>query len=256
MKTYELMESISAVDEELLLECETAKYTRRPTVYRILLAAAIIALLSVTAFGTSRLFSKVHKGDIVPHTFHTEIPAEQWNVAYEEKNHGYILTAKIDTYEDVPMKLVRPYLPKVSENWKCAGAASAKYNDEIGMVGISWTYVENGQEYKVSYRQESAGVYNKKEDGCVWWITDVPDDVTMTGKVTNIGDAAVYRVDVSGSKYTWSHPSYAHSLIFWSDGYSIFMLQIPQNWQEAQIYEMMCSLALQGDIEWAINNLS
>lgn len=255
MKTYELMESISAVDEEMLLECETTKYTRRPTVYRIFLAAAIIALLSVTVFGASRLFMKVHEGEIVPHTFHMEIPAAQWNVTYEEEHNGYLLTAEIDTYEDVPMKLVRPYLPKVSANWECAVAANAKYNDEIGMVNVSWIYVEDGQEYKVSYRQESAGVYNAKEDGCVWWITDVPDDVTMSGKVTTISEAAVYRVDVSSSKYAWSHPSYAHSLIFWSDGYSIFMLQIPQHWQEARIYEMMCSLTLQENIEVAISNL-
>ena len=255
MKTYELMESISAVDEEMLLECETTKYTRRPTVYRILLAAAIIALLSVTVFGTSRLFMKVHEGEIVPHTFHMESLAAQWTVTYEEEHNGYILTAEIDTYEDVPMKLVRPYLPKVSANWECASVANAKYNDEIGMVSVSWSYVEDGQEYKVSYRQESAGVYNAKGDGCVWWITDAPDDVTMSGEVTTISEAAVYRVDVSGSKYTWSHPSYAHSLIFWSDGYSIFMLQIPQHWQEEQIYEMICSLALQENIEEAISNL-
>ena len=157
--------------------------------------------------------------------------------------------------KDTPMKLIKPYLPQIPENWKCAGAANAKYNDEIGMVSVSWSYEEDGQEYKVSYRQESTGVYNAKEDGEVWWITDVPQDVTMTGKTTKLGEASVYRVDVSGSAYTWSHPSYAHSLIFWSDGYSIFMLQIPQYWQETQIYELMCSLALQTDIETAIRNL-
>lgn len=255
MKNYDLMESISSVDEELLQECETAKYTHRPTVYKVVLAAALVALLSISAFAANRLFVDVSDGEIVSHTFHMQSLDAQWNVIREKDSNGYILTAEIDTYEDVPMKLVKPYLPVVPESWECAGAANGKYNGEIGMVSVSWSYEEDGQEYKVSYRQESAGVYNTKGDGSVWWITDVPDDVTMVGMDATIGEAPVYQVDVSASEHTWSHPSYAHRMIFWSDGYSIFMLQVPQNWQEEQIYEMMCSLTLQENIEAALSNL-
>ncbi len=129
MKTYELMESISAVDEEMLLECETAKYARRPTVYKILLVAAIIALLSITAFGTSRLFAKVHEGKIVPHTFHVESLVAQWNVTYKEECKGYILTAEIDTYEGVSLKQskLRNQLKKGAKSQAVKNAAFWKY---------------------------------------------------------------------------------------------------------------------------------
>ena len=89
----------------------------------------------------------------------------------------------------------------------------------------------------------------------MWWITDVPDDVTMTGKNIKIGDAPVYQVDVSQSTHTWSHPSYAHRMIFWSDGYSIFQLRVPQCWSSERTYELMCSLTLHEDIETVIGNL-
>lgn len=255
MKSYELLESISCVDEALLMECEGAKYTRKPTAYKFLLAAAIVALLSVTAFGASRLFVDVDGGEIVPHTFQMQSLDAQWNVAYEAEREGYILTAQIDTYEDAPINLVKPYLPRVPENWECAGAANAKYDGKLGMIGVTWTYEENGQAYEVFYRQESAYSYNHRGDGEVWWITDVPDDVTMTGKNIKIGDAPVYQVDVSASTHTWGYPAYAHRMIFWSDGYSIFQLRVPQYWSSERVFELMCSLTLHEDIETVIGNL-
>lgn len=255
MKSYDLMEAVSFVEEDLLQESETAVYARRPVAFRILLAAAIITLLSVSVFAASRLFVDVQDGQIVSHTFHMKSLDAQWNVVQETEIDGYLLTAQIDTFEDVSMKLAKPYLPKVPEDWECTGAASAKYDDQIGMVGITWTYEENGQEYRVFYRQESAYTYNAQGDGEVWWITDVPDDVTMVGKNIKIGDVPVYQVDVSRSENTWSHPSYAHRMIFWSDGYSIFQLQIPQYWSQERICQLMYSLTLHEDIQMALNSL-
>ncbi len=254
MKNYELLESIGFVDEELLHECETAKQTRRPIAFKVLLVAAIIAMLSITAVAANRLFADVYGGEIVPHSFTVKTLDANWNVTYEQACAGYILTAKIDTFTDVPMKLLYPYLPAIPEDWECSGAANAKYNDEIGMVGISWTYTEADQEYEVFYRQESAYIYNTCDDR-VWWITDIPDDVTMTGESATIGEASVYLVKVSESKHAWSHPSFAHNMIFWSDGYSIFQLRVPQYWSEDRVYALMCSLTLQDNIEIALNNL-
>lgn len=255
MKSFDMMEAVSFVEEDLLRESETATYARRPMAFKVLLAAAVIALLSVSAFAASRLFVDVGDGQIVPHTFQMQSLDAQWNVIREAEVGGYILTAQIDTCENVPMQLTKAYLPEVPENWVCAGAANAKYDGQVGMIGITWSYEEAGQEYEVFYRQESAGVYNTKDDGEVWWITDVPDDVTMTGKNVKIGDAPVYQVDVSGSASTWSHPSYAHRMIFWSDGYSIFQLRVPQYWSSERICELMRSLTPHEDIETVLSNM-
>lgn len=54
----------------------------------------------------------------------------------------------------------------------------------------------------------------------------------------------------------YDYYTFPHSLIFWSDGYSIFQLDVPQHWEEARIYELMCSLTLQDDIGTAISNLN
>jgi len=255
MKSYDVMEAVSYVEEDLLRESETATYVRRSMAFKVLLAAAVIALLSVSAFAASRLFVDVGDGQIIPHTFQMESMDAKWNVTQEAEVNGYILTAQIDTYENVPMKLVKAYMPEVPETWECAGAANGKYNGQIGMIGITWSYEEDGQEYQVFYRQESVCTYNKRGDGEVWWITDVPGDVTMTGKDVKIGDAPVYQVDVSGSVNTWSHPSYAHKMIFWSDGYSIFQLQVPQYWSSERICELMYSLTSHEDIETVLNNM-
>ena len=255
MKSFDMMEAVSFVEEDLLKESETATYARRPMAFKVLLAAAVIALLSVSAFAASRLFVDVGDGQIVPHTFQMQSLDAQWNVTREAEVGGYILTAQIDTCENVPMKLTKAYLPEVPENWECAGAANAKYDGQVGMIGITWTYEENGQAYEVFYRQESAYSYNHRGDGEVWWITDVPDDVTMTGKNVKIGDAPVYQVDVSASTHTWGYPAYAHRMIFWSDGYSIFQLRVPRYWSSERIYELMCSLTMHEDIETVIGNL-
>lgn len=255
MNHYELLESINFIDEDLLLECESAKHTRRPVVFKALLVAAMIAVLSITAVAANRFFADVGSGDVVPHTFHIKTMDADWNVTKEEIRNGYVLTAKIETVQAVPAKLKYPYLPVVSEEWECSGAANGKYNGEIGMVGISWTYMEDGQKYKVFYRQESAYLYNVRDDDSIWLLDDVPEDVTLDGEVVTIGDASVYRVSATASEHSWSQPSYAHNMIFWSDGYSIFQLQVPQYWSDDRVYELMCSLTLQENMEAAITNL-
>ncbi len=255
MNQYDLLKSFGSVDEELLLECESGTYTRRPTVFKALLVAAIIAVLSVTAFAANRLFVDISSGDVVPHTFHIESLDADWNVVHEESRDGYVLTAKIDTIRDATIKLAYPYLPVISIDWECSGAANATYDGEIGMVAITWTYMEDGREYEVFYRQESAYLYNTRDDESIWLLDDVPEDVTLEGEVVSIGDASVYRVTATASEHQWSQPSYAHNMIFWSDGYSIFQLQVPQYWSDDRVYELMCSLTLQGDMETAISNL-
>ena len=255
MSNYQLLESIGSVDEDLLQECETAKFVRKSLTFKVLLVAAIIATLSITAAAVQYLFTDVNGGELVPVVFKLYIPDSEWKVYESRESPGYRVDADIETFEDVPMKLLYPYLPTVPDDWECTGAANGKYDGEIGMVGITWTYVEDGEEYEVFYRQESAYFYNTREDHTVWWLDNLPEDVTVTGQTISIGDASVYRVEVSGSKDTRRFYSYGRSLIFWSDGYSIFQLAVPAYMTDAQIYELMCSLTLQDNMEAALKNL-
>lgn len=256
MMKYKLLESIGSVDEELLQECETAKYARRSVTFKVLLVAAIIAMLSVTAAAAQFLFADVNGGEVIATPFHIETLDAEWNVVAQRETAGYCLEADIETVKDAPIYLAYPYLPAVPDEWECTGATHAKYNDRIGVAGVTWSYVDGGSKYEVFYRQESAYFYNTRETPTVWWLTDMPADVTVTGQPAAIGEASVYRVTVSGTKSDPNFPSYAQTLIFWSDGYSIFLLQVPQSMPESQIYELMCSLTLQEDMEAALKGLN
>lgn len=259
MKNYELLESIGSIDEDLLQECETIPFTKKRTGLKILLVAAIIAMLSVAAVATKNSFHQdVTGGEVVQTTFHIKSYDAEFNVTKEESIGGVIITAEIDTIKDVPMKLLYPYLPKVPEDWVCSGAGSGKYDGEIGMVGVQWTFQEDGREYEVFYRQESVYFYNTSDDHAVWWMDRIPEDVTITDAPGTICDVPVYIVSVSKAQKNtpYDYYTFPHSLIFWSDGYSIFQLDVPQHWEEARIYELMCSLTLQDDIGTAISNLN
>lgn len=255
MKNFELMESIGAVDDELLQECETAQFARKSVAFKVLLVAAIIAMLSITAVAVQQfLFADVSSGELEPAEFGIYVTDSEWNVEQIGTKPGYLVNATIETYADVPMKLLHPYLPTVPDNWVCSGAGNGKYDGEIGVFGIEWTYEQNGEEYKVFYRQESAHFYNAREAKTVWWLDHLPEEVAVTGRASTIGDAKVYRVEISGSADpNWYN--YDRSLIFWSDGYSIFQLDVPAYYTDEAIFTLMCSLTLQQDIEAAIKNL-
>ena len=112
--------------------------------------------------------------------------------------------------------------------------------------------------YEVFYRQESAYFYNVSEDRHVWDITHVPEDMTVSGRVEMLGDAKVYRVFLSGTnaKNTIYQP-YSQSLIVWSDGYSIFLLQVPDIMSDEEIFDLMCSLKLcPSDLHYALSHLN
>lgn len=256
MNNYKLLESIGAVDDELLQECETATFARKSVAFKVLLVAAIIAMLSVTALAVQQfLFTDVSGGELQPAEFKIYVTNSDWKVEQIGTKPGYLVNATIETFDDVPMKLLYPYLPAIPENWVCSGASNGKYDGEIGVFGVEWTYAQDGKEYQVFYRQESAHFYNAREAKTIWWLDHLPEDVTVTGRATTILDVKVYRVEISGSAdRNWYN--YDRSLIFWSDGYSIFQLDVPQYWDENRIFELMCSLTLQADIEAALSNLN
>ena len=240
----------------MLLECESEMHARKSFPFKsVLIAAAMICLLSITALAVKFMFTDVSDGELKPAQFKMTVTDSNWNVVEIGTKPGYLVNATIETFEDVPMHLVKPYLPIVPDDWSCNGAASAKYDGQIGVVGVNWNYWFDNMEYEVFYRQESANFYNSREEKTVWWLDHLPEDVTVTGSTTKIVDASVYRVEISGSSDR-NFYSYGRSLIFWSDGYSIFQLAVPQYWTDTLIYEMMCSLTLQQDIENALSNLN
>ena len=261
MKNFQLLESIGSVDEELLEQAENARYTRRSPVFKVLLVAAIVAMLSVSVVAAQSLFADVDDGDVVEKVFTITTVDSDFVLGEGERQHqyrGYTICADIETAKDVPMKLLYPYLPDVPEDWKCIGAAHAKYDGEYGVVGITWEFERNGEMYEVFYRQESAYFYNTSEDRHVWDITHVPEDMTVSGRVEMLGDAKVYRVFLSGTnaKNTIYQP-YSQSLIVWSDGYSIFLLQVPEVMSDEEIFTLMCSLKLcTSDLHYALSHLN
>lgn len=258
MMKYELLESIGSVDDQLLEQAETARYTRRSPVFKVLLVAAIVAMLSMTVIAAQSLFADVDGGEVVPKTFKISSVNSEYELDEVHEHFGYNIHADIDTVQDVPMKLLYPYLPSVPEDWKCIGSAHARYDGEYGVMGISWEFERDGEMYEVFYRQESAYFYNTSEDQYVWSVTNVPEDMTVSGRVEMLEEAKVYRVFLSGTaeKNTIYHP-YGQSLIFWSDGYSIFLLQVPDVMSDEEIFDLMCSLELcTSDLHYALSHLN
>ena len=74
MKRYQLLESIGSVDEELLEQAETARYTRRSPVFKVLLVAAIVAMLSMSVVAAQSLFADVDDGELVPKSRDVKFP--------------------------------------------------------------------------------------------------------------------------------------------------------------------------------------
>ena len=153
MMRYKLLESIGSVDDDLLQECENAKYVHKSLTFKVLLTSDA-----------------------------------DWNVVEDRKTAGYRLEAVIETVQDAPMKLVYPYLPTVPDDWKWSEIGSAKYDGKYGMIGITWIYTQERTEYKVFYRQESVYFYNARETPTVWDLLDVPEDVVVTGEAASIGE--------------------------------------------------------------------
>ena len=257
MKQYQLLESIGGVDEKLLEQAETARYSRRMPVFKMLLVAAIIATLSLSVVAAQSLFADVDDGEVVSKVFKINSVNSAYELGEAYEYGGYTIRADIDTVKDVPMKLLYPYLPVVPEDWACSGVAHAKYDDEYGMMGITWEFERDGETYEVFYRQESAYFYNKSEEQHVWDLFQVPEDMTVSGQVEMLGDAKVYRVYLSATeKKNTMYQPYGQSLIFWSDGYSIFLLQVPDVMSDAEIFDLMCSLGLcNSDLGVALSNL-
>ena len=257
MKQYQLLESIGAVDEELLEQAETARYARRSPMLKVLLVAAIMVMLSVSVLAVEHLFVDVNQGELMPHEYKIINVDGDYSLDSGYERSGYRVIADIDTVKDLPMKLLYPYLPAVPKEWKCIGAASGRYDGEYGMIGIRWEFERDGVVYEVSYRQESAYFYNTSKEKVVWDITNVPSDMTVTGRVQMLEEAKVYRVFLSGTaEKNTIYQKYGQSLIFWSDGYSVFHLQVPDVMSDAEIFDLMCSLELcNSDLGAALSGL-
>ena len=128
MNNFMLLESLNEIDDQLLQESENATYNRKPLVFKSLLVAAIISMLSITALAVRSMFTDVSGGELVPTTFKITMTDAEWNVVEIGKRPGYCIHADIETFPDVPMKLLYPYLPTVPESWECTGAGHAKYD--------------------------------------------------------------------------------------------------------------------------------
>ena len=274
MKQADLLCAIGALDDTMLLESEGRLPRPKQMLWRVMTAAALIGIMTITAVAAGILFLDLNN---IPPTMETQV--FQW-VSYEitedgvlgqeignGSGTGILICLEIPTNPEAPILLENAYVPTTPSHWVSCGASYATTDDMLSQFHMTWEpYAEEdgilesvigpecSVEDTVSYHQYSAFFYNQEIRGkqVLDVLHGIPDRVTVTSQIVTLGGISILRVDIPAFSLTIEEQiaSNAHYLymdsgetrLYWSDGNSIFELVCPGWMEDSEIEDLLGTL--------------
>lgn len=250
MNKDQLFDAIGGIDEGFLAEAQMKAKRSTGTLRRVLLAAAIIGALAVTAMAASGLFSRpVEDGDIV--TGETVFPFymdEKGNIITEGAA-GLKVRMDVTVNADAPEYLEEFYVLDMSEEWKIAGGGSA---------GDGYVWHSNGFEWakgdlpgKVRLWQDAVSYYTVGTYGenVVDTLPKLDERDGVTSEITEFAGISVLKVTIPKLTRFVGDPNInayycveGETRLYWTDGDYILMFAWPAWMPDSEAEQLMRSI--------------
>ena len=249
MKREELMEIIGHVDEDLLLESERPVPTRKVSAWvKALVAAAVVSLMSVTAFAAVKLLSRpVESGGVVTEGTVSPVTFVQGDI-YPEPQVGLKVVMEVQVDADAPQTLQEVYRLNLSagwtENFRLGGGNGFEYNDYMTV------WKKDGKAGEVRLRQTTATGYLLNTDGenVVDCLHELPLDTAVTAQVVTMADRQLLQVKIPPVTLEgFADPNVAYctegeTRLYWTDGNYMFRMDYPAWVTGAEAEKMLQTL--------------
>lgn len=253
MKREQLLEAMGGIDEGLLLESERTAPKGRRLFGKVLLAAAVIGALALTAAAATGLFSRpIGESEII--TDETIAPFfmdSEGNIIMEGME-GLKVTMEVAVNEDAPDVLEEFYVLEMSDKWTQLGG---------GGSGDGFFYYSNFIEWqkgdlpgRIRLSQEITYYYEEDIYGenCVDTLAKLNAEDGVTAETTTFAGISVLKVTIPALPRYKDGPSIdgyycvdGETRLYWTDGDYMLMFAYPEWMSDKEAEQLMLSLEKQ-----------
>lgn len=236
MKNEKLFHAIGELDDAVLAEAEgmEGKCSRRVG-WKVALIAAVVTGLAITAVAAPQIYNalkdaKVETDDTV--WISATNPAD--GSSYEMKNHK--VTLEVEFQQNAPRSIESYYMVSGIPD------AFAQFMGHIMKNGIStqFGWIVDGTDRDICFYQWAGGSITPET--LEFEVTTAPEVVPMHG-IKTIAGIQGYLVEVPTLGDNFGEREF-----YWSDGVYLFCLQVPCDYSDAQLEQMVASIQPVEDI--------
>ena len=229
MKNTDILYAISAVDDELIENSENKKHSGGRAKIGLALAAALVLLFSVTAVAAAKFFSTVNEGEVVFMEALGGYSGDHYSIRFN-----------IDVAEDSDQFLHDYYVPtylEENENWTdCGGEAGETFNIMV--------YDNYGENLYAIFTQYPA--WNYDNGASIGY--GVPAGTEVLEGSFIIDGEELFCVEFQPCDDGFRGDPFGTRVVFWSDGYNMFLLETRLNMDEDIVREIIRSIEKAEDI--------
>ena len=229
MTEREIISAMEFIDEKYIEESENSPKKRFRTKASLVLAAAILLLFSVTAVASAKFFNTVNEGDIVFMEALGGYSGDQYRINFN-----------IDVAEDSDQFLRDYYVPTYLEEndaWTdCGGEACETFNIMV--------YDNYGENLYAIFTQYPA--WNYDNGASIGY--GVPAGTEVSEGVFEIDGEELFCVEFQPCYDGFRGDPFGTRMVFWSDGYNMFILETRLNMDEETVREIIRSVEKTDDI--------
>ncbi|MBQ7344778.1 MAG: hypothetical protein IJW45_01790 [Oscillospiraceae bacterium] len=235
MNREKLFEAIGQVDERLLAGAEVQKKYRRLG-WKVALVAAVVAGLTVTAVAAPAIRNALFGGKVETDDTMWITPTDPADgSSYEISSHEVTLAVDMDA--DAPKTIGTYYLPRVPEGME--QVAGHILGDPLGSVTQFWWIQDTVGD--IHFVQKAGGSLQPEDlrESVSTSYGTIPEAElrTFAGIQGYLIDALPIGDGLVGDR-----------IFFWSDGQYLFRLEVPYEYTDDQLEEMVASVQPVEDI--------
>lgn len=217
------------IDEKYIEESELAPKKNFKAKTSLVIAAALVLLLSVTSVAAASFFNTVNEGDVVFMEALGGYSGDHYNINFN-----------IDVAEDADQFIHEYYVPtylEENENWTDCGGEAGKYYNIM-------CYDNYGENLFAIFFQYPA--WNYDNGASIGY--GVPAGTEVSEGVFEIDGEELFCVEFQPCYDGFRGDPFGTKAIFWSDGYNLFVLETRLTTDKETVREIIRSVEKVSDI--------
>lgn len=229
MKKEELIYAIGNIEDEMIEKSENCDFGKIKRKTAVLLAAALVIVFSVTAVAAAKFANTMSGGRIVNMEAFGGYAGDCYEVSFE-------VDAAADAGYEITEFCVPMYLEE-NENWEDRGGEA--FED---MSIMCWDYP--GKTWFAIFQQFPVKSYSKGAKQT--WSAPAGSEFIETE--FEVDGSMLYCIETFPHDDGFTGDLYGTKHIFWSDGYSLFRLEVYRTTDEETVKEIIRSVKPVEDI--------
>lgn len=237
MKKEKLFEAIGQLDESLLSGADMQKPHRRVG-WKVMLVAAVVAGMAVTAVASPTIRSALFGGKVETDDrtwFSATDPSD--GSSYAMNSHEITLSVEMD--EDAPESIQIYHIPQIPEGFTQIKGHLHGYDAPNALAQFWW--ILEGTDEDIFFSQVAGGSVTPQDLTEI--VATVPGD-KVQAEMCTIAEIRGYLIDVRPI----GDGIGGDRIFFWSDGQYLFRLEVPYEYTDTQLEALVASVQPVEDI--------